>query len=327
MSEVVAKETRGSTRQVHIPRALLQKFYVEEEKSTGDIARILGCSQDTVIRRMEEYSIPRRKRSKDISKRDLYRLYFVEGKSIKYIAHQYDCSHTTIGNRIHSLRASLFTWKDELIDKREEQKSKKNGAYIKEHVVDIIRAYKSGNSASFIAKAMGLSRWQVLDCLRREGVLIRQSFKKKQLNMQELRYLYVEQKMSTVTLGEIYKVKPCTITSRLREMGIPLRGNKLALNTTKIINDYEQGQSVLKIAEQMGCSYTAIKKRLETNGVYRHRGCLETEEDEIIALYRGGQTLIDIASRFNCCENTILNILKRHHIARRSRGRKKSTTY
>lgn len=308
----VSENRKKWQKQVLLPAELIEKLYVEEGHSTSKIASMLKCSQDTIVRRMREYKIERRKRKKDIPKEEIIFLYKNKQWSIKEIAKKYGCSHTTIANRLREWQI-LYP------------KKKSSAKDIHQGVKDdfIVNAYKSGNSAEFIGKGLGVSRYIILERLRAKGIRIRNSYKKKHLDMQELRYLYVNQHMSTTELSSIYGVKACTISARLREAGISLRGNRLYLDKDNIEENYRQGMSVLKFAESLGCSYTAVKKRLSKWGLYQRRTRLEGERAKIIYLYEQEQyTLSELAYKYGCCENTISNILKRAGIARRKQGKR-----
>lgn len=306
------EEQKRWKRQIILPATLLEKLYLQDGFSTGKIATMLNCSQDTISRRLRKYGIERRVKKKKLPKEEILSLYVDKKWSIKRLAQHYQCSHTTIGNRLRE-------WKILLPKKTKPLMNARNG----EMDDLIIRAYLSGNSADFIGRGLGISRYIVLERLRKHGISIRHSYKKAQLNLQELRYLYVNQHMSTIELSELYKVKSCTIAARLREAGVPLRGNHLALDKNRIEKHYSQGMSVLKIAETLGCSYTAIKKRLVKWGIYQKRSRLEMDRIKIIQLYEQEQyTLAEIADRYNCCENTIANLLRKAGVARRKQGKR-----
>ncbi len=236
-------------RTIHLPKEMLVRMYVGEKKSMMDIAEDLHCSQDTVGKRLKEYGIKRRQVKKPIPKEKLLAMYEEEGYTIKELAAYFHCSHTTIGNRLHDLGVRSY------IDKEEEG-----------HVSDetILRAYKNGNSASFIAESTGISRWSILKRLRKYNVEIRQSHRKKFLPSKELQYLYNVAHLTTDEIGQLYGVKGCTISARLKELGCPIRGNRLSFSSHHMWEYYKNsGYSIAKTAKAFNCSYTAIRKRVE----------------------------------------------------------------
>lgn len=69
--------------------------------------------------------------------------------------------------------------------------------------------------------------------------------------------------MSTTELAALYDVKPATVAERLKEEGVRLRGNNLALDMFEVCRRYQEGHSPMQIADQLGCSYSAVRRRLD----------------------------------------------------------------
>ncbi|MBS4914181.1 MAG: helix-turn-helix domain-containing protein [Veillonella sp.] len=242
-------EPRPSQRIV-IPEQLLFQLYVEEKQSSWMIAKKLHCSQDTIVRRLHEYRIPIRTRKLELPMDEVVTLYR-KGIGVKQLAQRYQCSHTTLANRLRKAGVLRYV------------KSPKNTKFSPAMERRIARLYKSGQSANQIAKDLRVSRWLVLAALRRLGIRIRHSNKRIAVNVDELMYLYKVHGYSTTDLESIYNVKAGTIGERLKERGVKLRGHNLDLNAYEVCYRYDQGQSPLQIAEHFGCSYTAVRRRLE----------------------------------------------------------------
>ena len=85
----------------NIPKQLLENLYVKEGWTLRDVADYIGCSVDTVVRRMDDYNIPRRTKRKDISRATLVSLYEDNHASIDTLAHRFNVSAATISNRLH----------------------------------------------------------------------------------------------------------------------------------------------------------------------------------------------------------------------------------
>ena len=88
-------------QRVIIPMYKLEKMYYKEKKSTNEIAKILFCSNTTVLKNMKSYNMERRKISKALSLK--YNLKAGEIKDLinyncyqKEIAKLYDCHTSTI---------------------------------------------------------------------------------------------------------------------------------------------------------------------------------------------------------------------------------------
>lgn len=241
-------EPRPSQRIV-IPEQLLAQLYVKEKLSSWAIAKQLHCSQDTIVRRLHEYGIPIRNRKLTLPMDEVISLY-EKGLGVKQLAERYQCSHTTLANRLRSagVLKSVKMPSDNRLSSGLERK--------------IVKLYKGGQSANQIARDLKLSRWLVLAALRRLRIPIRNSNKRIAVNVDELAYLYKIHGYSTTDLEAIYHVKAGTIGERLKERGIKLRGHNLSINTFEVCHRYAQGESPLQIAEHFGCSYTAVRRRL-----------------------------------------------------------------
>lgn len=82
-----------------ITKSLLQKMYVEEGKSTREIAKTIGCSREPVRLKCKRFGIPLRpfvKKSVEIDKPTLHRLYIEEKKTVTEVASIFNCSTPTI---------------------------------------------------------------------------------------------------------------------------------------------------------------------------------------------------------------------------------------
>lgn len=240
----------GKEQQVVIPRPLLKQLYLEKGMSTWSIAKELHCSQDTVVRRLHEYAIPIHSRRKELPMKEMAYLYLKEGLSVKQLAKRYQCSHTTVAARLRNLGILASKQSTYIVPSLRKQQQ-------------IISFYSNGQSASWIARRLQISRWTVLTILRQAGVRIRHSNKRIYVNVKELVYLYTERHMTTTELAILYNIKPATVAERLKEAGIHLHGNQLKLNTYEVCLRYQDGQSPLQIAEELGCSYSAVRKRLD----------------------------------------------------------------
>lgn len=255
--------------------------------------------------------IPQRKTSLIIPENDLLNLYKNHHYSVHKLARYFSCSHTTIANRLRAMGALR-------------QGRRKNEKTISEE--DVLRAYRSGNSASFIAKSLGVSRWRILDLLRRQGEAIRDSRKTILIDMEFIQDLYENRHMSVEEISHLLGVNPATITGRLREMGVTLRGNHLQVDMDHLKYLLGQGHSICKIARLMGCSYTAIKSRVNKLNVLPQTPKWRQATSHIVYSYEEqGATLQEIADVYGCSANTIKNILLKEGVTCRKQGRRLRT--
>ena len=235
-------------RAIYIPRPLLDDLYTKQGKTTWEIAKLLHCSQDTIWRRLKEYYIPTRSLRLDLPLEEIRRLYIQEGWGCKLIGKYLGCSHTTVAARLRDM--GILRPGIPRKPKQDVQTSQ------------IVKAYRAGHSSGAIAHQFKLSQWDVLHRLHKAREPLRGGHKRYHLDKQAIRHLYEEKKLSTTQIARLYNIKSCTVAARLREMGVVLRGNRLKLDTVEVRRQYQAGTSVMKIAERMGCSYTAISKRV-----------------------------------------------------------------
>lgn len=86
---------------VKFTKEQLQDLYVEKKMSSQEIGKEYDLSSTSVRRKLIKHNIPIRSNSEAakrhlLSKEDLYAEYIVNNKSIKEIAHKFECSGTTI---------------------------------------------------------------------------------------------------------------------------------------------------------------------------------------------------------------------------------------
>lgn len=230
----------------NIPKQLLENLYVKEGWTLRDVADYIGCSVDTVVRRMDDYNILRRTKRKDISRATLVSLYEDNHASIDTLAHRFNVSAATISNRLHEYGV-LCTHPHSIHSINPER---------------IKKSYESGNSTSYIANMTGLTRWKVLHILRHMGVSIRGG-RRKVLPIEEMNYLYTYHGMSTKDIGVAYQLQANTVALYLRESGVSLRGKRLEIDENEIRRLRMEGVSIAAIAQRLECSTSVVRNRLK----------------------------------------------------------------
>lgn len=88
-----------------IPENNLKTFYCDKKLTTFDIAKIYGCCQATIWKRLHYYKIQPRLsgvRRVKISKEELEDLYVAKKLSSRKIAKIYNCAYSTIDNKIRN---------------------------------------------------------------------------------------------------------------------------------------------------------------------------------------------------------------------------------
>lgn len=78
---------------------------LRKEHTIKEIAEILGCSERTVIRRLNQFGLSSSRRRTDIDDNDVLKLWN-DGFTIVEIAREFDCSHETITKRLMGMGIS-----------------------------------------------------------------------------------------------------------------------------------------------------------------------------------------------------------------------------
>lgn len=87
----------------------------------------------------------------------------------------------------------------------------------------IIEEYNKGRSAENISKEIGVSKRVVLLRLKENGIKRRQSPQYESITEDILRDLYLDKKLSTRAIAEIFGCTNTLVSKRLKQYGIPLR--------------------------------------------------------------------------------------------------------
>lgn len=238
-----------------IPKELLVELYVHRRWSLREVAQYIGCSVDTVVRRMKAFEVPRRPVKKDIHRQTLLDVHNQQGETLATISQRFGVSPSTISNRLREY-GTLSPALDRSADKL-----RKNPDDIEPERIK--KAYESGNTTTAIAEMMGITRWKVLHILRRMGVSIRGRRGRAQ-PVQAMTYLYNHHSLSTADIGLAYGLQSNTIALYLRESGVTLRGKERNLDVHEIQRLRGEGASIREIAHMMNCSTSAVRSRLKS---------------------------------------------------------------
>lgn len=94
----IQRRNSGTVSRTIISKEVLQRMYVDEQKSASMIAREMGCSGGTVLNRLKEYGFEIRWQNlrNVVVKEDLQRLYIDERRPLTEIAKMYKCHEKTI---------------------------------------------------------------------------------------------------------------------------------------------------------------------------------------------------------------------------------------
>ena len=93
-------------KKIKIPKKQLKKFYIEDDMTAEEVAKIYNCDRATIMNRVKKYKI-HKNIGYIIPKKELIKLRN-QGKTLKEIANFYRCSTGTIDNRIKEYGLQKF---------------------------------------------------------------------------------------------------------------------------------------------------------------------------------------------------------------------------
>lgn len=141
---------------------------------------------------------------------------FVAGISMRKIAEHFGTSHATISK---ILKSQGYT-----SDFRKQ---------LDQEV--ILEKYKDGKTAASIARELKVSNEVVLRILRLNGV---KTNKDLDLDVDELKNLYLDQELSTVQIAEMMEVHPSTVNQKLKKAGVEIRSREECAKKYKMDESY-----------------------------------------------------------------------------------------
>jgi transposase-like protein len=206
----------------------LNKLYNEERKSTIQIGRKLGITDNTIRRWMRKYNLPIRRTLKNElpkgftkpTKEELNRLYHDERKSLKEIGKELGGVSTTfVSNLMERYR----------IDRRDSSESRLPKDFIKPTKEELNRLYHNeGKSTVEIGKKLGITDSTISRWMRKYNLPIRSASKSRlpgfvKPTKEELNRLYYDEGKSTDKIGKNLGVSSSTIISWMKKYDIPIR--------------------------------------------------------------------------------------------------------
>lgn len=254
---VMVEYVRG-TKTIKLPRYILHRLYIKYELRQSTIAKILGCSQDTVSRYLRLYNIPRRQSKLEMSKRTIIHLYLGEKKSAAEIADVYHCSKMTILRRLHTW--GILNTVDTSLKTQGVLVGKTNRNCTAEDVGALIELdYINGMSYGKLSEKYGITRYRLKKYLIAAGLELRRSAERIKLDEKQIVQLY----QAGATVKDIARrlgVGCTTVADRLKEQGVILRGNKKVVDVAAVVRRYNHHIPMLRIAEETGYSYEAVRR-------------------------------------------------------------------
>jgi Mor family transcriptional regulator len=190
--------------------------------------------------------------------------------------------------------------------------------------------YKSGESATVLAKRYGCSSDGVRLILKRHGYKTRPLKKTTQNQEKQIAKLYIEGKSST-KIAKDFNCSKKTILSILKRQGVEMRNDRRRFDEQheqKICNQYEEEEkSIDELGKIYKCApaqiWRILKRRgakTRTSGESRKEKSWKLSKSEIskiCSLYQQGKNSSQLATTFNVDPTTIIHILEWNGVNRR----------
>lgn len=147
---------------------------------------------------------------------------------------------------------------------------------------------------------------------------------------EDLIFLYLEQELTTTTIGAIHGCSNVTITKRLEEYNIPRRGDNTEVEIPKEELEFlyiDKKMYTTEIGEIYGCSRTTIRKKLSEIGIKSRNGVVISKEELLDLYINKGLSARQIAGNYGCSNWTILDRLRKYGIPIRPKGLQKGYKY
>ncbi|MBN1979358.1 MAG: hypothetical protein JW918_18330 [Anaerolineae bacterium] len=208
----------------HIPKETLQHLYLEQGQSPRKIGLQLGCGETAVRKRLKEYNIPMRSRSRAIrlgkgiaiEREALVELYWGQGLSIPEVSARLDCSEDVIRSRMQEYDIPRRT--------SSESAQLSRGIDLPE---ELAREWYTGQQLSIaaIAERLDCSETAVRNKLAQYGIERRAPWAHNavELGEDELRRLYAEEGMTLEAIAEAYDCSAATVSRKMSRFGIAAR--------------------------------------------------------------------------------------------------------
>ena len=253
----------------------------------------------------------------DLDDEEIKKLYIEEELSIHQIGEKLETNATTISARLK--KQGIKVQDKRIRDDLDGEKIKK--LYIEE-----------GLSIKQISKKLEASESTIRVRLKKQGIKVQskrkaQSKRKIQnkrirndLDDEEIKKLYIEEKLSTIQIGKKLGTSDITISKRLKKQGIKIQDKRIRddLDDEEIKKLYiEEKLSTIQIGKKLEVNYKTISRRLKKQGIKvqdkRIHNDLDNEEIKKLYIEKGLST-VQIGEKFGANPSTISRRLKKQGI-------------
>lgn len=177
----------------------------------------------------------------------------------------------------------------------------------------IIKDYYNGMSNHNIGKKYNCSNVTIINRLKENGINVTKTL---DLPIDSIIIDY-QSGMTTVELGEKYDCSRNTIMGRLRKHNVEIRSISDILSfdlpVERIIDEYKNGMSTIKLGEKYNCNPEVIRDRLIKNNINVTK-FINLPVKQIINEYKNGMTSIELGKKYDCNPEVIIDRLKTNNI-------------
>lgn len=202
-----------------ISKSYLKRYYVKEDLTIFDIAKKLKCSPSTVYRYLVVYKLIKRHKL-NIPRNKLIDLYYKKDLNTEDIAKELKCNQSTIVRKLHKYNIPI--------------KKERKLELIREKLYDLYvnkkkTTYEIGEIFGFSNATVGklLKKYKIKarkaeDNFKHIRFVGKDNFNYINIPGKELVDLRCNKNMSTYEIANIYGCHNCTISEKLKTLGIPV---------------------------------------------------------------------------------------------------------
>lgn len=294
--------------------------YDQERLSTADLAKIWGCTGETItrciyraggkLRDAAALQVSNKQRKLTDEQEKLAVELYESGKTQKQIGAELGVSSSTVKDIFRRLGFK---------PRSSAEANRLSRGMSDEQRAEAVRLYtEDGWSTAQIGGRLGFAGKTICSHLRREGLLDPIRFKRPIWFGEALQMR--ESGMTTERIAAAVGVSAITVRRHFDCQGVKRRSLRalspsLELEAVKMYID--DGESSVDIGAHFGVSHKAILNLLNRHGIKRRRpgDALQTvdaqQQQEIARLYQSGKSSVAIAAQFSSTPSTICKILGR----------------
>jgi transposase-like protein len=197
----------------------------------------------------------------------------------------------------------------------------------------ITERYKSGEAIKKLSQDYGVC-YQTIRKYLNDAKILKIAFRRKILNKIHLEYevkrLYINQRLSMEKMASMLGTSPSSIRKFMQDNGIKIR-TSVESNTkispeqlNEIAKRHQNGETVLKLANEYGVSDSAIGARFKKGNIVFQRPNKISNSEEIIELYHNQRLpTTKISMRLGVAKPTLLAFMRKNNIPIRTAGQSK----